>query len=61
MSNNLAIHGGKKTRKKIMPPRNAFGKSERKELMKVIKYYKNEKNDPQYKGKFEREFQIKFT
>lgn len=57
----LFIKKGKKVRVKPMPARLAFGKNEQKKLLEVIKYYSNKKLDPQYKGKFEQEFQKKFN
>ena len=49
----------KKVRTKPMPPRLAFGKKEQSKLLQVIRYYSKKKLDPQYKGKFEQEFQKK--
>ena len=51
MINRLAIHGGKKTRIKKMPPRNAFGANEIRSLKETIKFYETRKLDPQYKDK----------
>tara|TARA_B100001121_G_C18695247_1_gene624758 strand:+ start:809 stop:2038 length:1230 start_codon:yes stop_codon:yes gene_type:complete len=57
----LFIKNGKKVRTKPMPPRLAFGKKEQSKLLQVIRYYSKKKLDPQYKGKFEQEFQKKFN
>ena len=37
----------------LYPKREAFGPSEALALKRVIKYYRNKKEDPPYHGKFE--------
>jgi len=61
MINRLAIHGGKKTRIKKMPPRNAFGANEIRSLKETIKFYETRKLDPQYKDKYESKFSNQFN
>ena len=57
----LAIFGGKKTRSKPMPFREAFGFDERRSLQKVVSYYKKAKKDPTYKGKFTKSLCSRFN
>ena len=56
MKNRLAIMGGKKVRKSLMPSRFAFGSSENSELKKMMKYYKSKNEDPKYSGLWEDKF-----
>ena len=52
----LAKFGGKKTRKKLMPPRYSFGYLENLEIKKMLKYYKSKNEDPKYSGLWEEKF-----
>lgn len=45
----------------LYPKREAFGASEVNALKKVISYYRKKKEDPPYKGKFEKELSYKFS
>lgn len=52
----LAINGGKKTRNHKMPSRFSFGPKEKKEINKMIAYYKSIGEDPKYSGIWEDKF-----
>lgn len=52
----LAIFGGRKLRKKKMPPRFSFGKKENAEIKKMINYYKSRGEDPKYAGIWEEKY-----
>lgn len=57
----LALLGGKKLRKKQMPPRFSFGKKENSEIKKMINYYKSRGEDPKYSGKWEEKYCSNFS
>ena len=57
----LALLGGKKIRKKQMPPRFSFGKKENSEIKKMINYYKSRGEDPKYSGKWEEKYCSNFS
>lgn len=57
----LAIFGGRRLRKKQMPPRFSFGKKENKEIKKMISYYRSRGEDPKYSGKWEEKYCSKFS
>ena len=57
----LALFGGKKTRSKKMPSRFSFGLSERKEINKMILYYRSRGEDPKYAGLWEDKFCKEFS
>ena len=52
----LAIYGGTPYRRSLMPPREAFGTSERKNLNNALQYYKKKELDPGYQGFFEEKY-----
>lgn len=45
----------------LYPKREAFGSSEVLALKRVVKYYRNKKDDPPYRGKFETELSQQFS
>ena len=59
--NRLAIHGGPKVRPGPMPPRLAFGETERLMLMEAVEYYVSRQQDPPYQGRFEQMFCDEFA
>jgi perosamine synthetase len=61
MSSTLAINGGLKIRNTPMPPRFALGDSEEKEILAVIKYYRERGEDPKYSGVWEEQFCKEFS
>jgi len=61
MSKQLAIYGGEPYRKSLMPPREAFGKSERRSLENALDHYKKKDLDPGYQGFFEERYCTLFT
>ena len=61
MSKKLAIFGGQKVRKSLMPKRVSFGNSEVKNLNKAIKFYRSKNQDPPYSGIFEKQLCDKFS
>lgn len=59
--NKLALYGGEKVRSKPMPPRMAVGIEEKKQILKVLEYYRERKEDPPYDGYFQRNFEREFV